>query len=118
MRILVTGGRGYSDKTRVFEVLDRYRDKFGVDLVIQGGATGADALAKYWADARDIPCLRVPALWRKLGDAAGPERNRRMLALGRPDKVIAFAGGAGTRNMVELARAEGIEVFEIPERRP
>lgn len=42
-------------------------------------------------------------------------RNRRMLDEGRPDLVVAFPGGPGTRNMVKLARAHGILVHEMRE---
>ena len=44
---------------------------------------------------------------------AGPRRNARMLAEGKPDLVVAFPGGRGTADMVSKARAAKVEVMEI-----
>ena len=42
-----------------------------------------------------------------------PMRNQRMIAEGAaPDFVIAFPGGLGTADMVERAKAAGVEVIE------
>ncbi len=51
--------------------------------------------------------------WHEHGRAAGPIRNARMIAEGRPDLVIAFPGGRGTADMVSRARKAGIEVREV-----
>ena len=73
------------------------------------------SLAAWWAERRDIPCLRVPAEWSKLGRKAGPIRNALMLRLGQPNLVLAFPGGMGTRNMTDQAIAAGIAVEWAPE---
>ena len=118
LRVLIAGGRDYADYERVFATLDRFREKFGVALVIHGAARGADTLADKWATSRVLPCLRVPADWERWGSGvAGPARNALMLQLGVPDRVLAFPGGAGTADMVTRARAAGVEVREIPPRK-
>lgn len=113
MIILVCGGRDFSDYACVCAHLDRCGD---VDMVIQGGARGADALAKRWAKERRIHCAQVDAMWNRADGStdygAGPKRNRAMLLL-KPDGVVAFPGGSGTRDMVEAARAAGVDVWEI-----
>jgi len=38
--------------------------------------------------------------WDELGKKAGPLRNQRMLDEGKPDLVVAFPGGGGTKDMV------------------
>ena len=53
MRILVCGGRTYDDRDLVWRTLDDYQRHHGSITIIQGGATGADALAKEW-------CYRQP----------------------------------------------------------
>jgi YspA, cpYpsA-related SLOG family len=79
---------------------------------MQGGARGADALAKDWAMTHpDIKRFEIKADWKRYGNAAGPIRNQRMLEWG-PDLVVAFAGGTGTAGMVALARAAGVPVIE------
>jgi hypothetical protein len=49
---------------------------------------------------------------RSLAGQPAYRRNQQMLDEGRPDLVVAFPGGAGTANMVKLARAIGCEVIE------
>ena len=117
LRVLVCGGRNFSDAERVWTVLDRFREKFGVEILIHGAARGADTLAGKWAAARVVPCLRVPADWDRHGKAAGAARNALMLQLSGPDRVLAFPGGSGTLDMVTRARAAGVEVIEIPPRK-
>jgi len=113
MRVLVCGGRDYSNKDRVFDVLDKLHDEAGISCVIQGGAKGADYFAAWWADKRRVPGETYAADWENQGSFAGPARNTRMLEEGRPDVVIAFPGGRGTSDMVRKARRAGVDVVEI-----
>lgn len=113
MRVLVCGGRNYSDMDRVNAVLDKLNREAGIDHLIQGGANGADKLAMDWAYFRNVPFQTFKADWENYGTMAGPLRNQLMLDQGEPDVVIAFAGGRGTADMVKKARRAGIEVIEI-----
>lgn len=115
MRVLVCGGRDYQDSRRVYAVLDKLHAEAGIDCIIEGGARGADALARSWAE-HPYGCGHVEtyeADWESQGTFAGPARNARMLAEGRPDVVIAFPGGRGTADMVRKARRAGVKVVEI-----
>ena len=113
MKILVCGGRTFSDWALLSDSLDVIRSKHEIDEVIHGAAPGADTLADTWARSRGIPVRRFIARWMTEGRAAGPLRNARMLAEGKPDVVIAFPGGKGTADMKERAFQAGIEVVEI-----
>ena len=110
MRILVCGGRNYTDQDRVFQELSARHDIETIELVIEGGAKGADSYARYWAWAKGIPCMTIHAAWAKFGRAAGPIRNRWMLKYGQPDLCLAFPGGTGTDGMKKLALAAGCQV--------
>lgn len=112
-RVLVCGGRDYHDDVRVWAVLDKLHVEAGIDRIIQGGARGADSLASDWADQSNVPQDQYDADWEAFGSMAGPMRNKAMLDEGKPDLVIAFPGGAGTRNMIRQARKAGVEVIEI-----
>jgi hypothetical protein len=112
MRILVCGGRDYTDERRVFHELDTLHDGVNVTHVIVGGARGADQLGLQWAVSRAIPRTVVPADWERHGKSAGPIRNAKMLSK-RPDLVVAFPGGKGTANMIQISRKAGVEVREI-----
>jgi len=114
MRVLVCGGRDYSDAKALFAVLDNIRREYGPITVIQGGATGADALARKWCGMeRNVHMINVPADWKAHGRAAGPIRNQRMLTEHKPDMVLAFPGGRGTADMVRRAKAAGVRICQI-----
>lgn len=113
MRVLVTGGRTYGDAARLQAVLDKLHAEAGIDVIIEGGANGADMLARNWARANVVNGSTFEADWKSFGSFAGPKRNTAMLQEGRPDVVIAFPGGTGTRNMKDQARKFGVEVIEI-----
>lgn len=113
MRVIVCGGRDYQDGARLSAVLRKLHSEAGIDLLIEGGAKGADFLAHVWATMEGIDTQRYEADWEAFGSFAGPKRNKAMLDEGKPDLVIAFPGGAGTRNMIRQARKAGVEVVEI-----
>lgn len=118
MKILVCGGRKFTDRSAVFDWLDEELKKAPHDTltIIQGGATGADKLAREWCRERCVPYENYPADWNGLGNAAGPIRNQRMLDNGKPDIVMAFPGGRGTSDMTRRARAAGVPVRFIDPR--
>lgn len=113
MRVLVCGGRDYSDVSRVSAVLDKLHHEAGIDVVIEGGARGADRWAYQWADLNNVETNTFEADWENHGSFAGPMRNKRMLEEGKPDLVIAFPGGRGTADMVRKALKAGVQVVEI-----
>lgn len=113
MRVLVCGGRDFSDCGLMFNTLDALAKVEVVDCIIEGDARGADRIAGAWAKRRRIDLRLFPADWAQYGKAAGPIRNQKMLDAGKPDLVIAFPGGNGTADMVRRARGAGIEVREI-----
>lgn len=108
LRVLVCGGRDFNDADAVFKFLDT----LSIDAIIQGGARGADSLARRYAETRGLPCEEFRADWTKLRRAAGPIRNQTMLDQGKPDLVVAFPGGAGTADMVRRANRAGVRVLE------
>lgn len=109
MKVLVCGGRDFDN----FIPVDRELSKLKPSLVIEGGAKGADSLARDWAYMNFVPFLEHPANWPKYGNSAGPIRNVEMLNIYKPDLVVAFPGGKGTAHMVKIAREAGIEVIEV-----
>ncbi len=113
MRILVTGGRGFDDWRRLHLALSAHTYNVEDVTIIQGGATGADFLAKVWAKWIGLSVEEFPADWKQYGKAAGSIRNQQMLDEGKPDVVIAFPGGVGTADMVRRAKKAGLEVVEV-----
>ena len=112
MRVLVCGGRDFSDTAMVFAALDRIHAKRGISCIIDGAARGADQLGSNWATKHGIANIRCPADWNRYGKSAGFMRNRTMLVSERPDLVVAFPGGRGTAHMVQLATKSGFTVWQ------
>lgn len=112
IRLLVCGGRDYNDYIKLSQVLREIHEKVGIAEIIHGDATGADSMAGHWGNLQGITVTPVPANWKGLACAAGRIRNKKMLDM-KPDGVVAFPGGNGTKHMVSIARKAGIPVLEI-----
>jgi len=82
-------------------------------LLIEGGARGADQIAKVIAIFIGVPVQEYPADWKAYGKRAGHLRNQQMLDQ-NPDLVIAFHPVTGitpgTRDMVTRAQTKGTPV--------
>lgn len=130
MRLLVTGGRNYTDRAAAFARLDEIHEgPYGpVTEVIEGGATGGDALARAWSRQRlGKPSTSCPADWsnidapgavvrhrsdgRAYNVKAGFDRNQSMIDDHKPDACAPLPGGSGTADMVERAKAAGLLVL-------
>ena len=112
---IVAGGRTYSDRNRMREILTEE----ALTFIIEGDASGADSLAGKLANEIGIDYIKVPALWATRGNSAGHRRNALMarilvkLADGNPIMLIAFPGGTGTAGMVKIAESLNIPVRKV-----
>jgi hypothetical protein len=134
--VAITGGRDFDDVEAVRRVLQLLVWVYGSDLrVIEGGASGADRIARDLCEELGITHRTYEADWdaecidrcqpghrraRKGGGdycpAAGTYRNERMAGLlvkwahqGHSTQVCAFKGGNGTRHMCE--HSESLELL-------
>lgn len=114
MKVLVCGGRDYTDEMTLFDVLDQLRHQHHIRHIIHGNANGADSMAGKWARINGVQEVVCPANWDKFGKSAGNTRNERMLELS-PDMVVAFPGGRGTADMVSKANWAGVYVRRVGE---
>lgn len=131
-KILVCGGRDFGEPITTkgevrskdlwlpeMLIVKHVIDWFKPNYIIQGFATGADHMARKYADKFNIPHSgeKYKAEWRRpdgsINYSAGPRRNALMIS-DNPDidLVVAFSGGVGTANMIKLSKAAGIEVIE------
>lgn len=118
MKVLVTGSRHWINVT----LIDTTLTNLNPDIVIHGGAKGADTIAGMWARIRGKIERVYPAQWDKYGKAAGTNRNLQMLAcenlieLDNPiDCVVAFPlpNSIGTHHMLKIAKAAGVPCVVI-----
>lgn len=114
MRILVCGGRDFTDYSKLCNVMDEMNlDELQPIVIIAGEARGADTLAKRYAEECDWGYEGYPADWDKYGSRAGYVRNKQMLTEGRPELVVAFPGGKGTEMMVKLSKEAGVKTVVV-----
>jgi hypothetical protein len=127
-KVLVCGGREYGWKTfsngkkdinqaevaflgsKLNLILQSTRELSMNLIIIQGEASGADSWAKAWAKSVGIEVESYPADWKTHGKSAGFIRNSQMLKEGKPDLVVAFPGGNGTKMMCDIAEKAGVKV--------
>ncbi|HJZ38314.1 MAG TPA: SLOG family protein [Solirubrobacterales bacterium] len=108
--VLFSGSRRWRDRDRV------RRDLEGLpagSLIIEGGAHGLDKIANEEATALGFHVATVDALWKVYGKPAGYRRNQAMAML-QPDFLYAYPlhDSVGTRQMIEIAERESIQVRE------
>ena len=111
MRLMVTGSRTWRDYARVREAISDENALEPVDILIHGGATGADMLADRACRSLGIPTeVHIPR-WREEGKKAGVLRNIRMIEDAKPDRVLAFrsrGASRGTDHAIHHAQKRGI----------
>ena len=118
MRVLVCGGREYTNRKYIYTFLDAQHLEYNFDILVEGDAIGVDRIAGDWAGSRGVDLIKCPANWNKYGDSAGPRRNKFMLDLFQPNIVIAFDGGTGTNDMIKRTiniRGESILFIDAKE---
>ncbi|WP_298983458.1 DUF2493 domain-containing protein [uncultured Roseibium sp.] len=117
LNVIVTGGRDFEDGIFVAQTLSKFHTGRNgpITRLVEGGATGADAFAREWALANGVEHKAVAADWGKFGKGAGPIRNREM-AVAYPDSiVIAFPGGDGTADMIQVGLDHAMTVHQFGE---
>ena len=120
MKLLVCGDRNWKDDLAVIREIALLDKAFGVELIVEGGAKGADTAARELCiNDIGIPIVTFWAPWGALGKKAGPMRNGWMLKYINPDFVLAFhrniKEAVGTANMVRQAKKAGIKVKIVKE---
>src|SRR3569832_2373430 len=112
MKVLVCGGRRYTDQTFAFAVLDRVHVKRPITLIIEGGATGADRFAREWAIARGVRYQTFEANWQRYGNRAGPVRNHTMLHESKPNNKEANTNKTNTTHKNRIAKVASTRVLD------
>ena len=110
--VLVTGDRNWTDREKIRQVLTEYDPL--TTLIVEGGARGADTIAREIAEELGFDVLEVKAQWEKYGRAAGAVRNKLMYDKSHPTVVEAFhsnlGASKGTKHMVEYSKKGGTPV--------
>jgi len=117
MNILVLGGRSFTDRVRLFEVLDSLAYQVGISRVLLDQESGPDALGIAWADARGIKTRSID-LSGKMGKRGATARRTGKPASEKPDLVVAFPDTESVFAKIRRAKDAGLTVIEIEESPP
>ncbi|MDY6291110.1 MAG: DUF2493 domain-containing protein [Succiniclasticum sp.] len=118
-RIIVAGGRDFTDYALLSQTLDAVLEKytFYEVQIVSGCCRGADALGEHYAKEHRIPVKRFPADWLQYGKVAGPIRNREMAEYASEGEgvLVAFWDGKsrGTASMIRIAEKAGLQIKTI-----
>jgi hypothetical protein len=120
--ILICGDRNWIDFDLIHNTLKTCHTTFRCQMVIEGGAKGADMCGREAAMTLNIPYQEFRARWEDYGKGAGPIRNQQMLDEGQPDVVLAFhddlPNSKGTKDMIRRAKKAGIPVRHYSHKEP
>lgn len=110
MKVAVIGSRTFSDYKSLEKVLDSFPN---IDLIVSGGAKGADTLAERYAYYHNIKKLIFKPEWDKYGKSAGFKRNKDIV--NASDIVIAFwdLQSRGTKSSIDYAKSKNKKVLII-----
>ena len=112
-KVVIGGCRDYTDyvffKSCVDEIL---KDEKKI-IIISGHCSGVDLMGERYAEENGFPVELFFPEWKKYGRAAGPIRNKKMVACA--DLVIAFWDGKskGTKSLIEYAQNDKKEIIII-----
>lgn len=112
MRLAIVGSRTAGDEH--MPLLAAEVAKLGrPELIVSGGARGADTLARRYAEEHGIELLEFLPDWDRLGKSAGFARNVRIAEAA--DVVLALWDGAsrGTQHTLRCARERGKRVVVV-----
>jgi hypothetical protein len=114
MKLAIIGSRDFTDYALLKETLAKVKSP--IELIVSGGAKGADTLGENYAIEHGIPTkIHIPQWYPdgKYDKSAGFKRNR--LIINDADCVIAFWDGQskGTKSSIDLAQSQGKIVHTV-----
>lgn len=111
MILAVIGSRRYLDYQKLKDTLDAVRSP--IDMIVSGGAVGADALAQQYAQEKGIPITIFYPDRKAHGDGCYAERNKKIANF--CDNMVAFwhGGSPGTSQTIQMAEELGKKVFVV-----
>nr|QYA18581.1 DNA processing protein A [Clandestinovirus] len=111
----IVGAREFNDYDKLTAKVDEFIAKFGTpDVIISGGAKGADTLGERYAKEKGIKFQCLLPDWNKHGKIAGILRNTDIV--NQSTHILAFISGPsrGTRDTINkgIKAKKHVEVYE------
>ena len=113
MRLAIVGGRDFNDYDLLLDTMSKFISPDVLDMIISGGAKGADTLGEKFAKYWNIGIVRYLPNWNKHGKSAGFLRNQTIVD--NCDMVLAFWDGMsrGTADTIEKAKRSKKPTFIV-----
>ena len=108
IKLAIVGSRSWNNYEKFKELVDAWQRDHGVPvLIISGGPSGVDSMARRYAKTNKIPLEEHYANWKKYGRKAGPMRNTKIIS--SCTHVLAFPGprSVGTWDSINKAKELG-----------
>ena len=103
MRLAIVGSREFTNYDLLCREVAKIQETQKIDLIVSGGATGADTLAKKYAAKNRIPLMEFLPDYSRYGRGAPLQRNS--LIVQNADWVLAYvtASSKGTWDTIRKA---------------
>lgn len=118
--LAVAGDRDWMDHARVWDILDRTRERFrsgrGSEMILyhKGDRKGVDAIAAAWARSREVAQVTFVPNWRAFGKRAGFRSVDLMFETPkRLGGVVIFGTTGIALNLADKAEEKGIRVLRV-----
>jgi len=103
VKIAIVGSRTFNDWDLLWNKMAKHFSNLDEVTIVSGGARGADALAKRFAETAGLDYEEYPADWNRYGNSAGPRRNAQIVEA--VDVVVVFWDGKsrGSKDSINKA---------------
>lgn len=110
MRLAIVGSREFENYDLVCVEVAKIQKTKKINLIVSGGAKGADTLARKFAALNKIPLMEFLPDYKRYGRGAPLQRNT--LIVQNSDYVIAFVtpSSRGTLDTIKKAKQRGLTV--------
>lgn len=112
--LLIAGSRTFEDRELLYRVADEVLAGERA-VIVEGGARGADSLAKDYALERGLDLVEFKADWKQYGRAAGPKRNDEMVDYikEKDGEALYFwdEESKGTKQCIDSAKRKEVPVW-------
>lgn len=104
MKLAIVGSREFENYDLLCAEVEKIKQTQTVELIVSGGAKGADTLAKRYAALNHIPMMELKPDYKQFGHNAPAQRNA--LIVENADWVLAFAAPTSRGTWDTIRKAE------------
>ena len=104
MKLAIVGSRDFEDYDLLCAEVEKIKQTQAIELIVSGGAKGADTLAKQYAAMNHIPLMEFKPDYKQFGHNAPVQRNA--LIVENSDWVLAFVAPTSKGTWDTIQKAE------------